>query len=1135
MGLIDLTADLTYNSNFETESVQNQTGPEINSNFQTSDLENSPTEEIGSVNFLSDDLVAGFTQFMDYPNTLYPSEGLNNSGIVDHFPNPHSYSEDNFFVIPGFTANMQKYETLYPSKNTLELSGINSGIVDFLPNPHGIGHFGGNDVPHDIEGFVADVQPLSDGFYPNTIQLGSVDFIPGGNFSNNFLTSTGFTQNAEPFGGSKIETEFLMVGGEDSLNQDFMGNELFQSINTLGTYKGAVDFISDSDSYATGFTKNMQPIGGDKLDTQYDISTYYTDKELTFSGITQGTPSPGLSQYVAGLESQFTSTADSVDGDVTWELKIPAAGLGNTAPPYDLDQLKTNLPSMTINTSGYLGEVNFISNDDAVGFTKNMYVDGESKLPSQYTMFTDGVIAGAPSPSVTTYPLATSIFVKDPAGFIARPNINPDFRVFTDEENNWGKFQPGNVAGMIDGGGSVGEATRRGYDKLLGAGDDAPGMMSWNVDGFTYDQFTSKVGTNSFGKTSYGIGDYESFLGIPTGPDGDDVGSVKLHLDKGVFGSGFSGDNGYSYANIPSLKSVPKPNYNAVSGPFATNSGFGDGDFKLGLTSEGSIQRYLQSGLDGDDNAVEGSIVTNVTTGLVRSGVTTLGKKLKDGDTIFRDIKNMGGMAQTEYGVGYGDGINNGWMKGLIDTKIEDTRSYSGHSSDFFIRESGGGRFLGRIVKDLSRLAKWQFSTNGLLSLAKNGIMTFFNPSEKSLQLNAVAQFTAAAGNMFGIRPTSAFSGILDLVTNAIFAKDRDSLLYYETRVEKKHPKIGNAGQTLLNNINPLPGGDLDGGRTLLSRYGAPAYPERGRFGITKPKRAHELYARGFRDRTEGHGFNAIDFINIKGYDDMAPDEYGDVKDLIKFHIRDLRNGKILRFRAFINGITDAITPQYNPYKFLGRPDEVYTYKGTSRAVSFNLKVAAMSRHEMYPMWEKLNYLVGLGYGSYAETRTDGQYAQVNPGMSAPITMLTLGDYFVDQPGYIKDLSITVGDSPWDVIIDDEGKNAVGELPQSVDVNIGYQIIPQQIPDSYGKHFGKVGTQDLKGADGLPWLPDMYMNDEVSAVERFENLGGEIPDSAKSEPEQQQEDTTNSDSATREGEKSSQQAANNPNTSNATS
>ena len=33
----------------------------------------------------------------------------------------------------------------------------------------------------------------------------------------------------------------------------------------------------------------MEPLGGNKLDTQYDISTYYTDKELTFSGVTQGT------------------------------------------------------------------------------------------------------------------------------------------------------------------------------------------------------------------------------------------------------------------------------------------------------------------------------------------------------------------------------------------------------------------------------------------------------------------------------------------------------------------------------------------------------------------------------------------------------------------------------------------------------------------------------------------------------------------------------------------------------------------------------------------------------------------------------------------------------------------------------
>ena len=33
---------------------------------------------------------------MNYPDTLYPGEGLNNSGIVDHFPNPHNYDGDTF-------------------------------------------------------------------------------------------------------------------------------------------------------------------------------------------------------------------------------------------------------------------------------------------------------------------------------------------------------------------------------------------------------------------------------------------------------------------------------------------------------------------------------------------------------------------------------------------------------------------------------------------------------------------------------------------------------------------------------------------------------------------------------------------------------------------------------------------------------------------------------------------------------------------------------------------------------------------------------------------------------------------------------------------------------------------------------
>ena len=90
----------------------------------------------------------------------------------------------------------------------------------------------------------------------------------------------------------------------------FMGNELFQSINTLGTYKGA-DFISDTDSYATGFTKSMEPLGGNKLDTQYDIDTFYTDEVGSFNvkGFTISQFVPETFNSVAGITSYGLSNS----------------------------------------------------------------------------------------------------------------------------------------------------------------------------------------------------------------------------------------------------------------------------------------------------------------------------------------------------------------------------------------------------------------------------------------------------------------------------------------------------------------------------------------------------------------------------------------------------------------------------------------------------------------------------------------------------------------------------------------------------------------------------------------------------------------------------------------------------------
>jgi len=1047
---------------FSTSAITDLPFVSVNQSFPTSPLEESPTQDVGSVNFFSDDMISGFTQFMDYPDTLYPTEGLNNSGIVDNFPNPHNYDGDTDFQIEGFTANMpkyetlypleglnnsgvvdffpnphnydgdtdfqiegftadmQKYETLYPSKDTLELSGINSGIVDFFPSPHGIGHFGVNDVPHDIEGFVANVQPLSDGFYPNTIELSSVDFFPGGNFSNNFVTSTGFTQDAEPFGGNKIETEFKMIGEGNVLNQDFMNNELFQSVNTLGTYKGAVDFFSDTDSYATGFTKNMQPIGGDKLDTQYDISTYYTD-----TNINQPFPTEGFS-----------------------------------------------------------------------------------------------VTSGTPSPSVTTYPTQGSIFTSivdvfddegDPIG------TDEVFSVYS-----LGKFQLGKVAGM----GERGEDPFS-YTDLLGT-DTAPGMMSWNVDGFNYGITTNGVGDNVAGYTQgiYPIVDGNSSQFTFLVNEGQDI---KL---SGINYNGQFSDLSIGYASIPSL-SIPRPVQNVDSGFVSVSSGFTDGDFKLTGTDSGDISRYLQT--SGDNKAAEGSIVRDASELNIRIGTTTLSTLFNDGEydengglgTKYRNISNMDeGMAQTQYATGYGDGINDGWMKGLISKSVPLGESFSGNTADFFVRESSGGRFLGRIGKDLLRYSKFLISGNGLLSMAKNAVLNLDNMSEKSFNFGAPAHLATLIGSPFGLRTTSAFSGIFNIVQNAFGFKSEDSL-YYEERVNKAHPEGNLSGNPFADAAGAaLAAFEPSKARTLKLRYGQPSYPKRSTLG-KKPTRAHKLYATGMLDPKSTRGEAAIDKINIVSYGE-GPGGIDDSKDLIKFNIRDIRNGKYIVLRAFLTNIQDSVSPEWNNYRYVGRPDDVYVYKGTTRSVSFSLKVAAFSRREMIPMWEKINYLVGLNYGSYVDVNEsgDGQYYQYSPGMTSPICELTLGDYLTSQPGYIKDFNISVPpEYPWDTIIDDNGSNVIGELPQVVDINMGFQVIPQQIPDSYGKHFGKVGLgTDNVTSEGLPWLKDLYTN--VPALKTFDEAHKKYIDGKITLPPGEENDTdTTSEEASGETKQKMQDEA----------
>jgi hypothetical protein len=96
--------------------------------------------------------------------------------------------------------------------------------------------------------------------------------------------------------------------------------------------------------------------------------------------------------------------------------------------------------------------------------------------------------------------------------------------------------------------------------------------------------------------------------------------------------------------------------------------------------------------------------------------------------------------------------------------------------------------------------------------------------------------------------------------------------------------------------------------------------------------------------------------------------------------------------------------------------------------------VAAQSKDELIPMYQKLNYLAS----SLAPTYNEKGY------MSGTLVRLTVGGYLYSQPGFITSLTYDVpSESPWEIGINDFGGSdpSVKELPHMIRVS-GFNFTP---------------------------------------------------------------------------------------------
>ena len=192
-------------------------------------------------------------------------------------------------------------------------------------------------------------------------------------------------------------------------------------------------------------------------------------------------------------------------------------------------------------------------------------------------------------------------------------------------------------------------------------------------------------------------------------------------------------------------------------------------------------------------------------------------------------------------------------------------------------------------------------------------------------------------------------------------------------------------------------------------------------------------------------GLGALDKINSyplyksETIDESKTSLGNELNDLVKFRIGIIDNNSpnkktYIHFRAFIDSMTDNYSSEWSSDKLMGRGEKFYRYNGFDRTISLSWTVAAQSKEELIPQYQKLNYLASSLTPDYS-----------NLGyMRGNLATLTVGGYIYEQTGIITGMSLEVpNESPWEIGLSDTGGTdpSVKELPHMIKVS-GFNFIP---------------------------------------------------------------------------------------------
>jgi len=180
-----------------------------------------------------------------------------------------------------------------------------------------------------------------------------------------------------------------------------------------------------------------------------------------------------------------------------------------------------------------------------------------------------------------------------------------------------------------------------------------------------------------------------------------------------------------------------------------------------------------------------------------------------------------------------------------------------------------------------------------------------------------------------------------------------------------------------------------------------------------------------------------------------------EVKDIIKFKFNIItpENNTHLHFRAYLDSFSDNFTGNWNSFNYVGRGENFHTYQGFDRQISLGFKIAAQTRWEMRPLYQKIVSLASATAPTYGG---EGY-------MRGTFVKLTVGDYVNNMPGFITSVNYNwQQDYQWEIAMDspeaqnesdDRADITQQELPMVLDCQVNFTPIHTFTPKTGLYHY----------------------------------------------------------------------------------